>query len=451
MQEKQMSKLDPASHKKGVLGFGSLEAMPQEELETNKSQPNEEAVLLALINARKAERTQGSYSNELYTLVAGYLGDDQATADSRPLATGNSPERVSQLESLILDVESKGGTVTFEEYIPTANSDPTTQLQEGRQSENKLQELLKNHTKTKVAFGAVALIAGGLFFADNKLEDGLLAHIPLISTYFEQPAPPSQEELAGTAETLARKTSIEKPLFTEPFPISTSNESTTEPELSLPINYSTTSTDGQELTLANGVRMAAVNPYLQVNYSYNLQQLRKGLTYNPETQKVSFPTEAVNLQFLLLAPPQSSQTINGKTPQFAYRIAGAVGENEAIIEEIKQQNNDFSAKDIKVFMDQLSNPANETAISMQITQDTFKQLLAEPDFLKAINDRINQKIQEDIRTINPTLSAEPFQLTKEFVTSLNNSFSSSYKSTPLTGGLTLGSNISGLNPNQEIK
>jgi hypothetical protein len=450
MQEKQMSKLDPASHKKGVLGFGSLEAMPQEELETNKSQPNEEAVLLALINARKAERTQGSYSNELYTLVAGYLGDDQATADSRPLATGNSPERVSQLESLILDVESKGGTVTFEEYIPTTNSDTTTQDPEG-QSKNKLQELLKNHTKTKVAFGAVALIAGGLFFADNKLEDGLLAHMPLISTYFEKPAPPTQEELVGTAETLARKTSIEKPLFTEPFPISTSNESNTEPELSLPINYSTTSTDGQELTLANGVRMAAVNPYLQVNYSYNLQQLRKGLTYNPETQKVSVPTEALNLQFLLLAPPQSNQTINGKTPQFAYRIAGAVGENEAIIEEIKQQNNDFSAKDIKVFMDQLSNPANETAISMQITQDTFKQLLADPDFLKAINDRINQKIQDDIKVINPDLSAEPFQLTEEFVTSLNNSFSSSYKSTPLTGGLTLGSNISGLNPNQEIK
>ncbi len=445
-----MSKLDPASHKKGVLGFGSLEAMPQEELETNKSQPNEEAVLLALINARKAERTQGSYSNELYTLVAGYLGDDQATADSRPLATGNSPERVSQLESLILDVESKGGTVTFEEYIPTTNSDTTTQDPEG-QSKNKLQELLKNHTKTKVAFGAVALIAGGLFFADNKLEDGLLAHMPLISTYFEKPAPPTQEELVGTAETLARKTSIEKPLFTEPFPISTSNESNTEPELSLPINYSTTSTDGQELTLANGVRMAAVNPYLQVNYSYNLQQLRKGLTYNPETQKVSVPTEALNLQFLLLAPPQSNQTINGKTPQFAYRIAGAVGENEAIIEEIKQQNNDFSAKDIKVFMDQLSNPANETAISMQITQDTFKQLLADPDFLKAINDRINQKIQDDIKVINPDLSAEPFQLTEEFVTSLNNSFSSSYKSTPLTGGLTLGSNISGLNPNQEIK
>jgi NACalpha-BTF3-like transcription factor len=449
-----MSNLDPPSHKKGVLGFGGgLESSPQAEKITHNDILNEENIILALIDAKKAERTTSSNSEKLYKLLESYMGDNKTDGDSQSLPSVNTPP-VSQLDSLILDAESKGYTVTFDEYNPLAHSSNFAQAPAGNPNPNStktnFKEIFKKNKKPKAIIGASAVLMCGFVFANNQFEDGLLAHIPFISSYFEKQAPPSTAELIATSEALARKTTIEKPLFSEPVAISSAQAPATEPELSLPINYSTTSSDGQELTLANGVRMAAVNPYLQVNYNYNSQKLQQGLSYNQETQTVSVPAEAINLQFLLLAPPQPNQAVNGKTPQFAYRIAGSVGENEAIKDLIKEQNDDFAAKDIKLVMDQLANPANETAISMQITQDTFKQLLADPEFLQAINNKLSQQFQNDISALNPRLKGEPIQFTKEFITSLNDSFASSYESSPLSEGLSLGSNINGLNPPQQI-
>ncbi len=85
---------------------------------------------------------------------------------------------------------------------------------------------------------------------------------------------------------------------------------------------------------------------MQINYGYNLDSLKSNLVYNAETQTVSIPAEALRLQLLLLAPTAENGAVSTVSPEFVYRVAGSVGDNEAIKVILEKQHKDFSSKDI---------------------------------------------------------------------------------------------------------
>ena len=152
----------------------------------------------------------------------------------------------------------------------------------------------------------------------------------------------------------------------------------------------------------------------------------------------------------MLAAPNSSGAVNSASPEFAYRIADAVGDNEAILGIIKKQQKDFSASDIKTFMNALANPANETYISDQITAEIYKQLLSDPLFIQALTDALNSKVASDIAKLQLGLKLQPIVLSPEFINSTIQKLTSRSDQTKLTDGLSVASNIKGINPPDKL-
>jgi hypothetical protein len=445
--------LDPPSNKKGIYGFTNDSPEQNDPSIASQASSSLDDLLKEVINIRRdalRSEVDGQKIEIIRDFILGHSDDqtNEARQSSARPRNFEPPKGMPTVDELINQASLNGGQVIIEDFVPMAGDGPinSTRLKNTESSKrfSKAKETLANHKKATVVMAASAILLTGTVVANNNIEGGLLTKLPVIGKMFEKPVPPTQQELNSLADQLSRKTTIEKPLIGKPLAISTAEAPATEPEISLAVNYTTKDQNGQQLTLANGVRMAAVNPYLQINYSYNKSQLKNSIVYNEQNQKVSLSPSALNLQLLLLAPPQEDSAVNAGTPEFAYRIAGGVGDNEAILEILKKQNKDFGPKEIKLFMDSLADPGNESAISNQITSETFKQLLLDPIFLDQLTNTVNEKIAADIEQLNPNISYQPIQLDPDTINKITESTISKYGQTALTDGLSLGSGIKGL-------
>jgi hypothetical protein len=414
-----------------------------------------EELLFKLLDVRIEEtRTQAEADKHkaMMQLIAEFLVPKQ-TETNRPNSLIQPEEiPVVDIQALIAQTEANSEEITIEEYEPqnrpkySQTFNKTSRLQSVKEW---AKETATQHKKRTAILSAGVMIATGVV-VNNNIEGGLLPHVPIIGSMFKKPTPPTQEQVQNVAEQLVRQTTIEKPLTDEAIAIGKVEAPATEPEISLGVNYSTVDESGKELTIANSVRMAAIKPYLQINYRFIQENLVNSLKYDEQTATLTIDPSAIDLQFLMLAAPNSSGAVNSASPEFAYRIAGAVGDNEAILGVIKKQQKDFSASDIKTFMNALANPANETYISDQITAETYKQLLSDPLFIQALTDNLNSKVASDIAKLQPGLKLQPIVLSPEFINSTIQKLTSRSDQTKLTDGLSVASNIKGLNPPDKL-
>ena len=401
-------------------------------------------------------REQGQANNqqlmEALRLLGKVLSPEQTVTEKPKTEPESEAIPVVDIKALIAQAEVNGEEITIEKYEPESRpkNSPTYHKTSRLQSLKEwAKETAVRRKKAGIALGTVALLAGGLV-ANNNFEGGLLPHVPIIGSMFEKPAPPTQEQVQNVAEQLVRQTTIEKPLTAEAIAIGKVEAPATETEISLGVNYSTVDEAGKELTIANSVRMAAIKPYLQINYRFIQKNLVNSLKYDEQTATLTIDPSAIDLQFLMLAAPNSSGAVNSASPEFAYRIADAVGDNEAILGIIKKQQKDFSASDIKTFMNALANPANETYISDQITAEIYKQLLSDPLFIQALTDALNSKVASDIAKLQLGLKLQPIVLSPEFINSTIQKLTSRSDQTKLTDGLSVASNIKGINPPDKL-
>ena len=401
-------------------------------------------------------REQGQANNqqlmEALRLLGKVLSPEQTVTEKPKTEPESEAIPVVDIKALIAQAEVNGEEITIEKYEPESRpkNSPTYHKTSRLQSLKEwAKETAVRRKKAGIALGTVALLAGGLV-ANNNFEGGLLPHVPIIGSMFEKPAPPTQEQVQNVAEQLVRQTTIEKPLTAEAIAIGKVEAPATETEISLGVNYSTVDEAGKELTIANSVRMAAIKPYLQINYRFIQKNLVNSLKYDEQTATLTIDPSAIDLQFLMLAAPNSSGAVNSASPEFAYRIADAVGDNEAILGIIKKQQKDFSASDIKTFMNALANPVNETYISDQITAEIYKQLLSDPLFIQALTDALNSKVASDIAKLQLGLKLQPIVLSPEFINSTIQKLTSRSDQTKLTDGLSVASNIKGINPPDKL-
>lgn len=457
----------------GIFGFRLLEDNDtNRQLDENEqltksgsSLPPElagEAVLRELIRARAGQlnsQTSGKQYQGVLELVDKFLtGTDQNRSESdQPKFNYTEPEPrtgIPTLEEVLLEAKANGSQVVVNEnFQPNAAGEarkkPTTVSKAKLQKDKTINKLKKHRNFTAVGIGMV-LVASGIA-ANNQVEGGLLARVPVIGKYFEKPLPPTAQELSILAQELARSTSIEKPLVKEPLAISEIQAPANEPEISVPINYSVTNEAGEELTIANAVRLAAKGPNLQINYGYNLDSLKSNLVYNAETQTVSIPAEALRLQLLLLAPTAENGAVSTVSPEFVYRVAGSVGDNEAIKVILEKQHKDFSSKDIRIFMHELANPQNEAFLSQKIISGAINGLLADDQFLEAVTDQVNIQVAADVAKINPELKLDKIVLGPELLQDIQANASKAASSQTLTDGLSTSGVIDGLKIPTEIK
>lgn len=401
-------------------------------------------------------REQGQANNqqlmEALRLLGKVLSPEQTVTEKPKPALEPEVIPVVDIKALIAQAEANGEEITIEKYELESRpkNSPTHHKTSRLQSVKEwAKETATQHKKRTAILSAGVMIASGVV-VNNNIEGGLLPHLPIVGSMFEKPAPPTQEQVQNVAEQLVRQTTIEKPLTAEAIAIGKVEAPATEPEISLGVNYSTVDESGKELTIANSVRMAAIKPYIQLNYRFIQGNLVNKLRYDEQTATLTIDPSAIDLQFLMLAAPNSSGAVNSASPEFAYRIAGTVGDNEAILGVIKKQQKDFSASDIKTFMNALANPANETYISDQITAETYKQLLSDPLFIQALTDTLNSKVASDIAKLQPGLKLQPIVLSPEFINSTIQKLTSRSDQTKLTDGLSVASNIKGLNPPDKL-
>ena len=401
-------------------------------------------------------REQGQANNqqlmEALRLLGKVLSPEQTVTEKPKTEPESEAIPVVDIKALIAQAEVNGEEITIEKYEPESRpkNSPTYHKTSRLQSLKEwAKETAVRRKKAGIALGTVALLAGGLV-ANNNFEGGLLPHVPIIGSMFEKPAPPTQEQVQNVAEQLVRQTTIEKPLTAEAIAIGKVEAPATETEISLGVNYSTVDEAGKELTIANSVRMAAIKPYLQINYRFIQKNLVNSLKYDEQTATLTIDPSAIDLQFLMLAAPNSSGAVNSASPEFAYRIADAVGDNEAILGIIKKQQKDFSASDIKTFMNALANPANESFISDPVTAEIYKQLLSDPLFIQALTDALNSKVASDIAKLQLGLKLQPIVLSPEFINSTIQKLTSRSDQTKLTDGLSVASNIKGINPPDKL-
>ena len=402
-------------------------------------------------------REQGQANNqqlmEALRLLGKVLSPEQTVTEKPKPALESEAIPVVDIKALIAQAEANGEEITIEKYEPESRpkNSPTYHKTSRLQSVKEwTKETATQHKKRTAILSAGVMIASGVV-VNNNIEGGLLPHLPIVGSMFERPAPPTQEQVQNVAEQLVRQTTIEKPLTDEALAIGKVEAPATEPEISLGVNYSTVDESGKELTIANSVRMATINPYVQINYRFIQENLVNKLSYDEQTATLTIDPSAIDLQFLMLAAPNSSGAVNSASPEFAYRIAGAVGDNETILSVIeKQLKKEFKANDKKAFINALANPANETYISNQITAETYKQLLSDPLFIQALTDTLNSKVASDIAKLQPGLKLQPIVLSPEFINSTIQKLTSRSEQIKLTDGLSVASNIKGLNPPDKL-